>query len=163
MGNREFYPRGHWERVAVLAVTCGGVVLGRPGAAPVVSQPPIVFDTSLGKPGGALEGNTIFANRGMCAGPNLLHSFSRFNVGSGQTITFETPDNIGNILARVTGGEASCIQGTLATTPGKTVDLYLINPAGIMFGEGAKVNVGGAFTATTADYVSFGDGSKLSS
>jgi filamentous hemagglutinin family protein len=163
MANRELDPRGRWEHVAVLAVACGGVVLGKPGAAPALSQPAIVFDTSLGKPGGALVGNTIFANRGICAGTNLLHSFSRFNVGPGQTITFETPDKIGNILARVTGGEASTIEGMLATTPGKSVDLYLINPAGIMFGEGAKVNVGGAFTATTADYVSFGDGSKLSS
>jgi filamentous hemagglutinin family protein len=115
------------------------------------AKAPIVFDSSLGKPGGALSGSDIPADRGVRNGGNLFHSFSRFNVGKGGTANFQTQADTTNILARVTGGEVSNINGTVrADGP---ANLYLINPAGVMFGNGARVNVAGSFTATTADYI----------
>ncbi|MEO5714043.1 MAG: filamentous hemagglutinin N-terminal domain-containing protein [Luteolibacter sp.] len=132
---------------------------------------PIHFDGSLGNTGdlsrtkGDLSGNTVFANRGKLVGANLFHSFSRFNVESGKTITFEAPAATHNILARVTGTDPSHINGTIATagepvggkTPKTNANLYLMNPNGVIFGEGASVNVAGSFTATTADYIAFAD------
>lgn len=118
------------------------------------AKSPIVFDGSLGKPGGNLSGSDIPTNRGVRHGGNLFHSFSRFNVDKGQTARFLTHADTANILARVTGGGVSNINGTIATDG--PANLYLINPAGIMFGSGARVDVAGSFTATTADYLSFG-------
>ena len=122
---------------------------------------PIRFDGSLGKPGGDLTGSNILASRGVRKGGNLFHSFLRFNVGKGETITFQTPADTVNILARVTGGTPSKINGTLRTDA--PANLYLINPSGVIFGNGASVDVAGSFTATTADYIAFGRGNGIES
>jgi filamentous hemagglutinin family protein len=115
----------------------------------------VVFDGSLGKPAGALIGDTIFASQGSQLGSNLFHSFSQFNVAKDTTVIFQVPLNAENILARVTGGSSSQIDGKI--TADAAVNLYLMNPNGIVFGNGASVDVAGAFTATTADYISFKD------
>ena len=126
----------------------------------------ITFDGSLGT-GGAFTGNVIPADRGTAAGANLFHSFSDFNVGPGQSVHFESPQLTQNVLARVSGSSVSQIDGTLGTrtTAGmpSSANLFLINPNGIMFGKGARVDVAGSFAATTADYLSFRDegGSEL--
>jgi large exoprotein involved in heme utilization and adhesion len=56
----------------------------------------------------------------------------------------------------VTGGEASVINGLLQVT-GSNANLYLMNPAGIVFGANARLDVAGSFTATTANGIGFGD------
>jgi filamentous hemagglutinin family protein len=90
-------------------------------------------------------------------GGNLYHSFREFGVGPGETATFTGPDTVDNILTRVTGGNVSSIDGTLRTTiPG--ADLYLMNPSGILFGAGSRLDVQGSFHATTADYLASGEG-----
>ncbi len=130
-------------------------------------HPGICFDGSLGGQAGPLEGTTIFADRGKSVGANLFHSFDRFSVNQGETITFQVPEKTLNILARVSGGQHSQINGTITTDiptdTNRATSLYLINPAGIIFGEGASINVAGSFTATTADYVDMGDGSGVES
>jgi filamentous hemagglutinin family protein len=62
-----------------------------------------------------------------------------------------------NILGRVTGGDPSNIHGTIQTTGFSGANLYLINPAGILFGATAQLNVEGSFHATTADYMNLGN------
>src|SRR5688572_32469198 len=47
------------------------------------------------------------------AGPNLFHSFDRFNVGTGGTAHFIGKPGIDHIIGRVTGPEASRIDGTV--------------------------------------------------
>jgi filamentous hemagglutinin family protein len=100
---------------------------------------------------------------GTVAGNNLFHSFSTFNLGTGDTADFNVSGNIANILARVTGGP-STIDGTITSTVGaggplSNANLFFINPAGVMFTANAQVNLGGSFTVSTADYVKFSDGS----
>ncbi len=65
-----------------------------------------------------------------------------------QTANFTAAPNIQNILGRVVGGEASVINGII--TVSGSANLYLMNPAGIIFGSGASLSVPGSFTATTA-------------
>ena len=49
------------------------------------------------------------------------------------------------------------IDGKLQVTGGNA-NLFLMNPAGIVFGKGASLDINGAFTATTAKAIDFGNG-----
>jgi filamentous hemagglutinin family protein len=95
--------------------------------------------------GGSLSGD----------GANLFHSFQQFGLNETQIANFLTNPAIHNILGRITGGDASLINGLITVTGGNS-NLFLINPAGIVFGPNASLNVPAAFTATTATNVGFG-------
>ncbi len=88
-------------------------------------------------------------------GANLFHSFKEFGLSQDQTANFLSHPSIQNILARIVGGNASVINGLIKVTGGNS-NLYLINPAGIVFGTHASLNVPAAFTATTANGIGFG-------
>ncbi len=94
---------------------------------------------------------------GTRAGANLFHSFSRFGLSQSQIANFLSNPAIRNILARVTGGDVSVINGLIKLTGGNS-NLYLMNPAGIVFGPNASLNVPAAFHATTANGIKIGDG-----
>ncbi|MEQ8956473.1 MAG: filamentous hemagglutinin N-terminal domain-containing protein, partial [Coleofasciculus sp. C2-GNP5-27] len=87
-------------------------------------------------------------------GSNLFHSFEQFGLDANQIANFLANPNLDNILSRVTGGNASVINGLIQVTGG-TPNLYLMNPAGIIFGENASFNVPADFTATTATGIGF--------
>ncbi|MEQ9671623.1 CHAT domain-containing protein [Coleofasciculus sp. G2-EDA-02] len=89
-------------------------------------------------------------------GANLFHSFSEFGLDSGQIANFLSNPSLQNILSRITGGDLSIINGLIQISGG-TSNLFLMNPAGIIFGNDAQLNVPAAFTATTATGISFGD------
>lgn len=89
-------------------------------------------------------------------GANLFHSFQEFGLTPEQIANFQANPNLQNILGRVTGGNASIINGLIQVTGG-TANLYLMNPAGFVFGPNASLNVPGAFTATTANGIAFGN------
>lgn len=103
-------------------------------------------------------GNRYDITGGRQAGRNLFHSFGQFNVEVGNIANFLAVPDLRNILARVTGGSASYINGLIQVTGGNP-NLYLMNPAGIVFGQGASLNVPAAFIATTADRIIFPGGS----
>ena len=64
-----------------------------------------------------------------------------------------------NILGRVTGGNPSAIFGTIdSATYYPSANLFLMNPAGFLFGPNATVNVGGMMHVTSADYLKLADG-----
>jgi filamentous hemagglutinin family protein len=91
---------------------------------------------------------------GTQAGGNLFHQFQQFGLSTGQTATFQISPNVGNIFSRVTGGNASVINGLLQVTGGNA-NLFLINPAGVIFGKDARLDLPGSFTATTAEALEF--------
>lgn len=86
---------------------------------------------------------------------NLFHSLFRFGLSQQQIANFVSNSSIHNILVRVVGGEASHINGLIQVTGGQS-NLYLMNPAGIVFGSNARLNVPASFTATTANGIGFG-------
>ncbi len=103
------------------------------------------------------QGNQFEINGGSVSrdGQNLFHSFEQFNLSEGQVANFLSNPNIRNILGRVVGGDASFINGLIQVTGGNS-NLFLMNPAGIVFGTNASLNVPAAFTATTANGIGFG-------
>jgi filamentous hemagglutinin family protein len=89
-------------------------------------------------------------------GANLFQSFQQFGLTQGQIANFLSTPSVQNILARVVGGDASVINGLIQVT-GSNANLYLMNPAGILFGPTASLNVPASFTATTASSIGFGN------
>ncbi|MEO0330154.1 MAG: filamentous hemagglutinin N-terminal domain-containing protein [Bacteroidota bacterium] len=97
--------------------------------------------------GGSLSGD----------GANLFHEFERFNLNTGETADFITATSeINNILTIINGESASFIDGLLKVTGGDA-NLFLINPAGVLFGTDARLSLSGSLTVTTADQIGFGD------
>lgn len=96
-------------------------------------------------------------------GPNLFHSFGDFNVPNNNTANFLNNSGLttSNILGRVTGGDISNIFGTIQTTGFGNANLFLMNPAGFLFGPNATVNVGGMVTFTSADYLRLADNARF--
>ncbi len=90
-------------------------------------------------------------------GKNLFHLFREFGLSQSQIANFIANPQLRNILAGVNGGNPSLINGLLQVTGGNA-NLYLLNPAGIIFGPNAQLNVPAAFTATTATGADFGNG-----
>ncbi|MFM6153498.1 MAG: filamentous hemagglutinin N-terminal domain-containing protein, partial [Sphaerospermopsis kisseleviana] len=74
-------------------------------------------------------GQQINITGGTQAEQNLYHSFQQFGLNQGQTANFLSNPNIINILGRVTGGDASVINGLIQVTGGNS-NLFLMNPAG---------------------------------
>ncbi|HEY9831664.1 MAG TPA: CHAT domain-containing protein [Stenomitos sp.] len=98
-----------------------------------------------------IQGGTLSSDR-----TNLFHSFQQFGLNSGEIANFISNPDIRNILGRVTGGEPSLINGLIQVSGGNS-NLYFMNPAGIVFGANASLNVPADFIATTATGIGFGE------
>lgn len=110
-------------------------------------------------PGGGLDYLIRESDGELVGGRNLFHSFERFDLGASERAIYQGAPSIENLITRVTGG-ASTLDGTIRSEiPG--ANLYFVNPAGVLFGENAKIDVSGAFIASTADRVLFEDGSAF--
>ena len=123
----------------------------------VRANPQVVVDNSFGN-AGVLNGPNfkIPDTLGKTVGDNLFHSFSEFSLQTGQAATFTGPDSIQNILGRVTGANASEIDGLIRSEIAEA-NLYLLNPNGFLFGKNASVDVDGAFTLSTRESFNLGE------
>ncbi|MGI0485430.1 filamentous hemagglutinin N-terminal domain-containing protein, partial [Pantanalinema rosaneae CENA516] len=159
---RKFW--GHWRSLLIAGLVISGSVT-LPSAIAVAQN--ITIDGTL-SPARTLIGPDypIRQEDGRVVGGNLFHSFGRFNLSAGETARFFSDSSIRNILARVTGGTASSIDGLLLTQS-TNVNLFLMNPSGILFGPNASLDIGGStgrgtFVATTADALIWGNGNTFS-
>jgi trimeric autotransporter adhesin len=99
---------------------------GTPGAVP--------FDTSVA---GQLAVNQ--------ASQRAVIDWQSFSIGAGGKVQIN--NGSGATLNRVTGGNLSSIMGDLRGTG----SVYLINPQGVVIGQGGTVVTGGTFVASTLD------------
>ncbi|MEL7521554.1 MAG: filamentous hemagglutinin N-terminal domain-containing protein [Cyanobacteria bacterium J06553_1] len=83
---------------------------------------------------------------------NLFHSFETFSLQAGERANFVSSPTVQNILTRVTGQSPSVINGQLQISAnGAQPNLFFMNPAGVLFGPSATLNLPGNLTVTTAD------------
>ncbi|WP_310429154.1 filamentous hemagglutinin N-terminal domain-containing protein [Chamaesiphon sp. VAR_48_metabat_135_sub] len=101
-----------------------------------------------------LGNNNFGIEGGLKRGQNLFHSFTDFSIPTGGSANFNNPVGNQSIISRVTGNLFSDINGLLNTNG---ANFLLINPHGVVFGAGAKLDVGKAFVTSTASGVDFVD------
>ncbi|WP_096700651.1 filamentous hemagglutinin N-terminal domain-containing protein [Magnetospirillum sp. 15-1] len=116
-------------------------------AASVAQAPPAA---ALPQNGTIAQGSGTIATSGttMTVTQNsakLVIDWSSFNIAAGEKVVFVQMDQLMQALNRVVGGQASVILGSLSAN----ATVIITNPNGILFGNGAQVNVG-AIIATTA-------------
>ncbi len=125
------------------------------------SGSPVQVDNSLRTPAFQPLGpdyQVSVENHGLLSGNgrNAFFSFGRFDVPAGSTVSFTGPLGVRNVLARVTGGSASTINGQVRSDMAGA-SFYLMNPNGIIVGKGGSFDVSGSLILTTADELRFKD------
>ena len=112
--------------------------------------------------------SAAFVTRGAADAPTIVGShmtirqesqkavlnWNRFDIESGYRVTFSHPNAAAATLNKIGGNDPSVIRGMLESvardTGGTGGAIYLVNRNGILFAEGAQVNVG-ALTASALD------------
>jgi filamentous hemagglutinin family protein len=104
---------------------------------------------ALGGPEGAqvVAGNASIVRDGSTtlirASNNAIINYNSFNIAGHETVRFLQPDAASRVLNRIQGAGPTRIDGSLLAN-GR---VYIVNPAGVVFGQSATINVGGLFAA----------------
>jgi filamentous hemagglutinin family protein len=77
---------------------------------------------------------------------NMIVNWQSFDIGKNASVNFVQPNSQSSALNRVMSADPSSIMGNL-TSNGR---VFLVNPSGVLFGNGAQVNVG-SLVASTLD------------
>ena len=137
---------------------------------PVLAQitPDATLRTSVSG-GCSGTGGSCLINDGSQRGNHLFHSFRQFSLPNKDTATFIVSPSVRNAIIRVTGrgpeaisninGEISTVNSALQQS--QPVNVFILNPNGIIFGPQAILNISGSFFGTTAGRIRFQDGAQL--
>jgi filamentous hemagglutinin family protein len=115
---------------------------------------PMAIGSALAGPNGAtvVNGNATIHGQGSSSvvvnqsSQNAIINWQTFNIGSGQTVQILMPNSSSAELDRVTGNLGpSQIYGSLSSNG----QVFLVNPNGILFGQGAQINVGSLLATTS--------------
>ena len=123
-----------WRRLALfVAMGCGLVSLQTRanGTDPVIVEGQVSFST---------QGETLSITNS----PGAIIHWQGFSIEAGETTNFIQQSAVSSVLNRVTGADPSVILGTLSSN-GR---VFLINPGGILVGQGAKIDVAGLVAST---------------
>jgi filamentous hemagglutinin family protein len=116
--------------LAIIALPCQGYCL--PEGESVVSGS-ATFDRS--------EANVLNVNVNT---DRLIANYDSFSIAGMETVNFIQPSASSIALNRVVGGDPSSILGTL-TANGR---IFLINPNGVVFGQGCRIDTAGMVAST---------------
>src|SRR6202166_4447048 len=121
--------------VALLAPAAAGFAMAGPNGGTVVGG----SATIQGQGSGSVTINQ--------SSQSTIINWATFNIGQGETTTFNQPNSASTALNRVIGGQGpSFLDGTL-TANGR---VFIVNGDGILFGAHSSINTAG-FLATTND------------
>jgi filamentous hemagglutinin family protein len=87
------------------------------------------------------SGNTTNINQ---SSNSAVINWQGFSIGKQETVNFNQPSAASTTLNRVIGNETSVINGALNANG----QVFIVNSAGVLFGKGAQVNVGGIVAST---------------
>lgn len=126
--------------VAAVMMATGTLALAAPGGGQVVSGTGSITQ----------NGSTTTINQ---SSQTLNLNWQNFNVASHETVNFVQPNASAVAVNRILDTNGSQILGHINANG----QVWLINPNGILFGQGAQVNVGG-LVASTLDITSNANG-----
>ncbi len=97
----------------------------------------------------SVSGNHVFSQTGnvlqvSTGAQQSIVNYNTFDVGSAATVKFNLPGSNSTILNRVLSGQMSQIYGSIQSNG----NVFLINPAGVLFGQGAAISVSGLVAST---------------
>ena len=133
--------------VLAIAIVSANLLYASP-AQDALPTNPVIVSGNIGMSSSAPNNLTInqSTNQGII-------NWGTFNIGSAASVQFNQPNVSSSTLNRVVGGEMSQIAGSLNAN-GKVI---LINPNGVIFQNGSRVDVGGIIASTLnlsdADYL----------
>ena len=139
----------------VFLVVTGGLLFPSDAYGQIIPDNTLGAESSVLTPGAVID----LIEGGATRGSALFHSFTDFNVNTGQQVYFANPTGIENILSRVTGFSPSQMDGLLGVNG--SANLFFLNPNGIIFGPDAQLDVEGSFVASTSDRFRFADGNEF--
>ena len=76
--------------------------------------------------------------------PNAVLNWQSFSIGTDNAVHFQQPDAASKVLNRVVGNDPSSILGSLSSNG----EVWLLNPHGVLFGNEARIDVGGLVAST---------------
>ncbi|MBT9459312.1 MAG: filamentous hemagglutinin N-terminal domain-containing protein [Burkholderiaceae bacterium] len=88
--------------------------------------------------------NTVGNNMTVTNSNGAILNWNSFSIGAQNAVRFEQANASSQVLNRVLGNDPSNILGQLSSN-GK---VWLLNPNGVLFGQGARINVAGLVTST---------------
>lgn len=114
--------------------------------APVQAQPSA---TQLPTEGSIVAGSGSIQQHGSAmtvtqTSQKMITEWQSFSIGRDASVTFNQPNAAAISLNRVTGTSASMIEGAMRANG----QVFLVNPNGVIFGNGARVDVGGLVAST---------------
>jgi len=128
------------------AVVLSTALLGQPSFA---QAPPALAPNALPTGGQVVAGQASIGQQGsqmtITQGTDkAILNWNSFNIGQDARVQFQQPGSGAVALNRVVAGDASQIQGQLSANG----QVWLVNPNGVVFGAGSRVDVGGLVAST---------------
>ncbi|HTS94454.1 MAG TPA: filamentous hemagglutinin N-terminal domain-containing protein [Stellaceae bacterium] len=143
--------RGRWAGPARRPILRGGLLstTALVGAAALVWGGPIALAAPTG--GTVVAGSATISTTGATTqittnSQRTIINWQGLSIGPGETTKFVQPNASAATLNRVTGPDPSVLLGTLSSNG----QVYLINPNGIVVGQGGRIDTAG-FVASTLD------------
>ena len=123
----------HPLHLAVCLLAAGGAARALPDGASVVQG-------QVAVKAGAAPGSMLIVQ----TGERATVDWRGFSIGAGEAVRISQPAATSVLLNRVTGGDPSLILGSLQADG----TVFLVNPRGIVFGAGSRLDVGALVAST---------------
>ena len=146
--------RAHWQpspNALVRALAACSLLTFWSGAAEVRAQ---VLPSGMTTVAGQVTARTVDGTLTVNNSPSAIINWNSFSIGARNAVRFEQANASSQVLNRVIGNDPSAILGGLSSN-GR---VWLLNPNGVLFGQGARVDVAGLVTSSlnlnNADWLS---------